>query len=456
MPFENLGDKLQSAFKDLRGKGKLSESDIDGALREVRRALLEADVNFKVAKDFIAHVREKAMGEEVFGSLKPDQTVIKIVKDELTELLGGTQSKISLSSSGMTIIMLVGLQGAGKTTTAGKLALMFKKKGHRPMMAACDVYRPAAIKQLEVLGEQTDVPVYRMPPNVDPVHIAQYAIDTAKAYNRDVVILDTAGRLTIDEKLMAELRNIKTEVHPHEIILVLDSMTGQDAVNTAKAFDENLGIDGTILTKMDGDARGGAALSIKTVTGKPIKMIGVSEKLDGGLEDFYPDRMAGRILDLGDLATLIETAQRNMDEESMKDAAAKVRKGEFTLDDFLNQLKQVRKLGSFQSILGMLPGMGKFKDQLKDIDLDGKEVKHIEAIILSMTPQERANVKILNGSRRKRIAQGAGVKIQDVNRMMKQFADMQKTMKKMKGMNPKKLNPSKLGGLGGLSGMFRK
>lgn len=456
MPFENLGDKLQSAFKDLRGKGKLSESDIDGALREVRRALLEADVNFKVAKDFIAHVREKAMGEEVFGSLKPDQTVIKIVKDELTELLGGTQSKITLSSSGMTIIMLVGLQGAGKTTTAGKLALMFKKKGHRPMMAACDVYRPAAIKQLEVLGEQTDVPVYRMPPNVDPVHIAQYAIDTAKAYNRDVVILDTAGRLTIDEKLMAELRNIKAEVHPHEILLVLDSMTGQDAVNTAKAFDENLGIDGTILTKMDGDARGGAALSIKTVTGKPIKMIGVSEKLDGGLEDFYPDRMAGRILDLGDLATLIETAQRNMNEESMKDAAAKVRKGEFTLDDFLNQLKQVRKLGSFQNILGMLPGMGKFKDQLKDIDLDGKEVKHIEAIILSMTPQERANVKILNGSRRKRIAQGAGVKIQDVNRMMKQFADMQKTMKKMKGMNPKKLNPSKLGGLGGLSGMFRK
>ena len=456
MPFENLGDKLQSAFKDLRGKGKLSESDIDGALREVRRALLEADVNFKVAKDFIAHVREKAMGEEVFGSLKPDQTVIKIVKDELTELLGGTQSKITLSSSGMTIIMLVGLQGAGKTTTAGKLALMFKKKGHRPMMAACDVYRPAAIKQLEVLGEQTDVPVYRMPPNVDPVHIAQYAIDTAKAYNRDVVILDTAGRLTIDEKLMAELRNIKAEVHPHEILLVLDSMTGQDAVNTAKAFDENLGIDGTILTKMDGDARGGAALSIKTVTGKPIKMIGVSEKLDGGLEDFSTDRIAGRILDLGDLATLIETAQRNMDEESMKDAAAKVRKGEFTLDDFLNQLKQVRKLGSFQSILGMLPGMGKFKDQLKDIDLDGKEVKHIEAIILSMTPQERANVKILNGSRRKRIAQGAGVKIQDVNRMMKQFADMQKTMKKMKGMNPKKLNPSKLGGLSGLSGMFRK
>lgn len=453
MPFEGLGDKLQSAFKDLRGKGKLSESDIDAALREVRRALLEADVNFKVAKDFIAHVREKAMGEEVFGSLKPDQTVIKIVRDELTELLGGTQSKITLSSTGMTVIMLVGLQGAGKTTTAGKLALMFKKKGHRPMLAACDIYRPAAIKQLEVLGEQTDVPVYRMPPNVDPVHIARYAVDTAKSYNRDIVILDTAGRLTIDEKLMAELRNIKAEVHPQEILLVLDSMTGQDAVNTAKAFDESLGIDGTILTKMDGDARGGAALSIKSVTGKPIKMIGVSEKLDGGLEDFHPDRMAGRILDLGDLETLIETAQRNMDQDSLKDAAGKIRKGEFTLDDFLKQLKQIRKLGSFQSILGMIPGMGKFKDQLKDVDLDGKEVKHIEAIILSMTPEERANVKILNGSRRKRIADGAGVKIQDVNRMMKQFQEMQKTMKKMKN---KKINPSKMGGLGGLPGMFHK
>lgn len=453
MPFEGLGDKLQSAFKDLRGKGKLSESDIDAALREVRRALLEADVNFKVAKDFIAHVREKAMGEEVFGSLKPDQTVIKIVRDELTELLGGTQSKITLSSTGMTVIMLVGLQGAGKTTTAGKLAPMFKKKGHRPMLAACDVYRPAAIKQLEVLGEQTDVPVYRMPPNVDPVHIARYAVDTAKSYNRDIVILDTAGRLTIDEKLMAELRNIKAEVHPQEILLVLDSMTGQDAVNTAKAFDESLGIDGTILTKMDGDARGGAALSIKSVTGKPIKMIGVSEKLDGGLEDFHPDRMAGRILDLGDLETLIETAQRNMDQDSLKDAAGKIRKGEFTLDDFLKQLKQIRKLGSFQSILGMIPGMGKFKDQLKDVDLDGKEVKHIEAIILSMTPEERANVKILNGSRRKRIADGAGVKIQDVNRMMKQFQEMQKTMKKMKN---KKINPSKMGGLGGLPGMFHK
>ena len=456
MAFEGLTEKISSTFKKLRGKGRLKEADVKEAMREIRMALLEADVSYKVCKDFTKQVTERCVGSDVLESLTPAQMIVKIVNEELTALMGSENQKIKIASQPPTVVMLVGLQGAGKTTTDGKLALMFKKKGHRPMMAACDVYRPAAIKQLEVLGEQTDVPVYRMPPNVDPVHIAQYAIDTAKAYNRDVVILDTAGRLTIDEKLMAELRNIKAEFHPNENLLVVDSMTGQDAVNTAKAFDENLGIDGTILTKMDGDARGGAALSIKTVTGKPIKMIGVSEKLDGGLEDFYPDRMAGRILDLGDLATLIETAQRNMDEESMKDAAAKVRKGEFTLDDFLNQLKQVRKLGSFQSILGMLPGMGKFKDQLKDIDLDGKEVKHIEAIILSMTPQERANVKILNGSRRKRIAQGAGVKIQDVNRMMKQFADMQKTMKKMKGMNPKKLNPSKLGGLGGLSGMFRK
>lgn len=437
MPFESLGDKLQSAFKDLRGRGKLSESDIDGALREVRRALLEADVNFKVARDFIAHVREKAVGEEVFGSLKPDQTVIKIVRDELTELLGGTQSKITMSSTGMTVIMLVGLQGAGKTTTAGKLALLLKKRGKHPMMVACDVYRPAAIKQLEVLGEQVDVPVYRMPANVDPVRIARAAVDTARAYNKDVLILDTAGRLTIDEKLMAELRNIKEAVHPHEILLVLDSMTGQDAVTTAKAFDTDLGIDGTILTKMDGDARGGAALSIKSVTGKPIKMIGVSEKLDGGLEDFYPDRMAGRILDLGDLQSLFEQAQRNLDQDSMKDAVAKMKKGDFTLDDFLKQMRQVKKLGSMQSLLGMIPGMGKYKEQLKEIDFDGKEMKHIEAIILSMTPAERANPDILNGSRRKRIAMGSGTHIQEVNRLLKQFKEVRKQMKKMKGKNMK-------------------
>ena len=438
MAFEGLGEKLQQAFADLRGKGKLSERDIDAALREIRRALLEADVNFKVAKDFIANVRTKAMGEEVFGSLKPDQTVIKIVRDELTELLGGTSSKLMLSSNGVTVIMLVGLQGAGKTTTAGKLALMLKKKGRKPLLAACDVYRPAAIKQLQVLGEQIDIPVFRMDDKVDPVRIAKYALQTAKSYGQDVLILDTAGRLHIDEKLMAELQNIKAEVHPHEILLVLDSMTGQDAVTTAQAFDETLGIDGTILTKMDGDARGGAALSIKAVTGKPIKLIGVSEKLADGLEEFYPDRMAGRILDLGDLQSLLEKAQREFDEDEAKRMQEQMVAGQFTMDDFLNQLNQIRRLGSFQSILGMIPGMGKFKDQLKDVDLEGGEIKKIEAIIQSMTLKERQEPSILNGSRRKRIAQGSGTRVQDVNRFVKQFMEMRKMMKRMKRFNKNK------------------
>lgn len=438
MAFEGLGEKLQQAFADLRGKGKLSERDIDAALREIRRALLEADVNFKVAKDFIANVRTKAMGEEVFGSLKPDQTVIKIVRDELTELLGGTSSKLMLSSNGVTVIMLVGLQGAGKTTTAGKLALMLKKKGRKPLLAACDVYRPAAIKQLQVLGEQIDIPVFRMDEKVDPVRIAKYALQTAKSYGQDVLILDTAGRLHIDEKLMAELQNIKAEVHPHEILLVLDSMTGQDAVTTAQAFDETLGIDGTILTKMDGDARGGAALSIKAVTGKPIKLIGVSEKLADGLEEFYPDRMAGRILDLGDLQSLLEKAQREFDEDEAKRMQEQMVAGQFTMDDFLNQLNQIRRLGSFQSILGMIPGMGKFKDQLKNVDLEGGEIKKIEAIIQSMTPKERQEPGILNGSRRKRIAQGSGTQVQDVNRFVKQFMEMRKMMKRMKRFNKNK------------------
>ena len=438
MAFEGLGEKLQQAFADLRGKGKLSERDIDAALREIRRALLEADVNFKVAKDFIANVRTKAMGEEVFGSLKPDQTVIKIVRDELTELLGGTSSKLMLSSNGVTVIMLVGLQGAGKTTTAGKLALMLKNKGRKPLLAACDVYRPAAIKQLQVLGEQIDIPVFRMDEKVDPVRIAKYALQTAKSYGQDVLILDTAGRLHIDEKLMAELQNIKAEVHPHEILLVLDSMTGQDAVTTAQAFDETLGIDGTILTKMDGDARGGAALSIKAVTGKPIKLIGVSEKLADGLEEFYPDRMAGRILDLVDLQSLLEKAQREFDEDEAKRMQEQMVAGQFTMDDFLNQLNQIRRLGSFQSILGMIPGMGKFKDQLKDVDLEGGEIKKIEAIIQSMTLKERQEPGILNGSRRKRIAQGSGTRVQDVNRFVKQFMEMRKMMKRMKRFNKNK------------------
>lgn len=452
MPFENLGDRLRNAFKDLRGKGRLSADDIDNALREVRKSLLEADVNFKVAKKFIADVREKALGEEVFGSLKPDQTVIKIVRDELTALLGGTQTKITLSSTGLTVIMLVGLQGAGKTTTAGKLALMLKKKGKNPMLAACDVYRPAAIKQLQVLGEQVKVPVYAEEDSHEPVEIARHAVDEARRLGRDVVILDTAGRLTIDEALMEELRQIKSKVHPHEILLVLDSMTGQDAVTTAKAFDDSLGIDGTILTKLDGDARGGAALSIKAVTGKPIKLIGVSEKLDGGLEEFYPNRMASRILDLGDLETLIDKAKTVVDEEEMKDAAQRLSKGEFSLDDFLHQLHQIKKLGSFQSILGLIPGMGQYKEALKQIDFDGKEMKHLEAIIYSMTPEERRKPEILNGSRRKRIADGSGTRIQDVNRLVKQFKEMKKQMKRMR--NGKRINPSLLGN--GFPGMFHR
>ena len=452
MPFENLGDRLRNAFKDLRGKGKLSADDIDNALREVRKSLLEADVNFKVAKKFIADVREKALGEEVFGSLKPDQTVIKIVRDELTALLGGTQTKITLSSTGLTVIMLVGLQGAVKTTTAGKLALMLKKKGKNPMLAACDVYRPAAIKQLQVLGEQVKVPVYAEEDSHEPVEIARHAVDEARRLGRDVVILDTAGRLTIDEALMEELRQIKSRVHPHEILLVLDSMTGQDAVTTAKAFDDSLGIDGTILTKLDGDARGGAALSIKAVTGKPIKLIGVSEKLDGGLEEFYPNRMASRILDLGDLETLIDKAKTVVDEEEMKDAAQRLSKGEFSLDDFLHQLHQIKKLGSFQSILGLIPGMGQYKEALKQIDFDGKEMKHLEAIIYSMTPEERRKPEILNGSRRKRIADGSGTRIQDVNRLVKQFKEMKKQMKRMR--NGKRINPSLLGN--GFPGMFHR
>ena len=440
MPFENLGDKLQSAFKDLRGKGRLSESDIDSALREVRRALLEADVNFKVAKDFIAQVREKAVGEEVFGSLKPDQTVIKIVRDEITELLGGTQSKITMSSSGLTVIMLVGLQGAGKTTTAGKLALMLKKRGKKPLLAACDVYRPAAIKQLEVLGQQVDVPVYRMPDNVDPVHIARYAVDAAKSYGRDVVILDTAGRLTIDEKLMAELRNIKSEVHPHEILLVLDSMTGQDAVNVATTFNEKIGVDGVILTKLDGDTRGGAALSIRAVTGKPILYVGMGEKLSD-LEQFYPDRMASRILGMGDVLTLIEKAEAEIDQDKAKEMERKFRKAEFDFNDFLDQMAQMKKMGGIQSILSMLPGMG----LPADLEIDDDIFKGIEAIIYSMTPEERGNPAIINPSRKRRIAKGAGVNIAEVNKLMKQYEQSKKMMKQMSGM---------MGGKGKKKGKF--
>lgn len=434
MAFESLTDKLQEAFKSLKSKGKISEDDVNRALRQVRTALLEADVNFKVAKDFIARIKEKALGEEVFGSLNPVQTVVKIVNDELTDLLGGTQSRIMIASKPPTIIMLVGLQGAGKTTTAGKLAVYLRKQGKHPMLVAADVYRPAAIKQLQVVGAQIDVPVFaKEEAGANPVDIAKEAIEASTHMLKDVVIIDTAGRLAIDEELMNELVNIKGAVHPHEILLVVDSMIGQDAVTTAEIFNEKLGLDGVILTKLDGDARGGAALSIKAVTGTPIKFTGTSEKMDG-LEVFYPDRMASRILDLGDFKSLLESVQGAVDEEEAKEMAKKMAKNNFTLDDFLSQMQQVRKLGPLQNILGLLPGMGKIKDQLKDIDMDSKEIRRIEAIIKSMTKAERTNPNILNGSRRKRIAEGSGMRVQDVNRLLKQFEEARKMMKKMQSM----------------------
>ena len=435
MAFENLTHKLQEAFASLKGKGKISEEDVNLALRQVRFALLEADVNFAVAKDFIARIKDKALGEEVFGSLNPAQTVIKIVNDELTALLGGTESRIMISPKAPTIIMLVGLQGAGKTTTAGKLSVHLRKQGKHPMLVAADVYRPAAIKQLQVLGAQIDVPVYaNETAGANPVEIAQAGIEEAKRLFKDIVIIDTAGRLAIDETLMDELANIKREVKPHEILLVVDAMIGQDAVGTAEAFNNYLGLDGVILTKMDGDARGGAALSIKAVTGTPIKFTGTSEKMDG-LEVFYPDRMASRILDLGDFKTLIENVQSTIDEEEAKKMAEKMAKNSFTLDDFLAQMNQIRKLGPLQNLLGMLPGMGKLKDQLAGFDLDNKEVRQIEAIIKSMTMAERTDPNILNGSRRKRIAAGSGTTVQRVNQLIKQFEEARKFMKQMQSMS---------------------
>lgn len=445
MAFDSLTEKLQNAFDSLKGKGKITEEDVNFALRQVRTALLEADVNFMVAKDFIKSVKEKALGEEVFGSMNPAQTVIKIVNDELTELLGGTQSRIMIASKPPTIIMLVGLQGAGKTTTAGKLAVYLRKQGKHPLLVAADVYRPAAIKQLQVVGKQIDIPVFADErPGADPVDIARRAVEQSTSMLKDVVIIDTAGRLAIDEVLMDELARIKGQVKPHEILLVVDSMIGQDAVTTAQTFNEKLGVDGVILTKLDGDARGGAALSIKAVTGLPIKFTGVSEKMDG-FDVFYPDRMASRILDLGDFKTLIESVQGAIDEEEAREMAKKMAKNQFTLDDFLAQMNQIRKLGPLGNILGMLPGMGKFKDQLGDFDLNSKEVRRVEAIIKSMTAAERQDPKILNGSRRKRIAEGSGMTVQDVNRLIKQFDEMSKMMKQFKGLSG-----------GGKKGMFPK
>ena len=431
MVFESLADKLQQTFKKLRGKGKLSESDVAEALKEVRMALLEADVNFKVVKDLVAKIKERAIGQEVLESLTPAQHVIKIVNEELTNLMGGTQSRIAIASRPPTVIMLVGLQGAGKTTTAGKLAHLLKRQGKQPLMVAADVYRPAAIKQLEVLGEQLEIPVFTMGQD-NPVNIAKKAVDQALMMARDIVIIDTAGRLHINEDLMNELKSIKQTVKPHEILLVVDAMTGQDAVNVAESFNNDLGLDGIILTKLDGDARGGAALSIKAVTGLPIKFAGMGEKLDA-LEAFHPDRMASRILGMGDVLSLIEKAESAISLEKAHEMQKKLRKEDFTLDDFLEQIEQVRKLGPLDQILGMLPGMGKLKG-LQGLDIDNKEVKHIIAIIRSMTSKERRDPAVINGSRRKRIALGSGTRVQDVNRLLKQFGEAKKMMKRLKDM----------------------
>lgn len=449
MVFEGLAERLQNTFKKLRGHGKLTESDVNDAMREVRMALLEADVNFKVVKDFVKRIKERAIGQEVMESLTPGQFVVKIVNEELTELMGGTQSRIMISPKPPTVIMLVGLQGAGKTTTAGKLARMLKKQGKNPLMVAGDIYRPAAIKQLEVLGEQLSIPVFAKGQDVSPVRIAEEAIEYARSHMNDVVIIDTAGRLHINEQLMDELKSIKRTVQPHEVLLVVDAMTGQDAVNVAEAFNNDLGIDGTILTKLDGDARGGAALSIKAVTGCPIKFAGMGEKLDA-LEPFHPDRMASRILGMGDVLSLIEKAQSAFDVKEAEELERKMRKDDFTLDDFLTQMQQVRKIGSFEQILGMIPGMGGIKKQLGEIDFDGKEIKQIEAIIRSMTPKERRDISIINGSRRKRIAVGSGTRVQDVNKLLKQFGEARKMMKKMRSLKNSKR------GLGGFKLPFMK
>lgn len=434
MVFESLADKLQSTFKNLRGKGKLNEADVKEAMREVKLALLEADVNFKIVKDFINKVTERAIGQDVLNSLTPGQQVIKIVNEELTALMGTTQSKLTFSSSPPTIIMLVGLQGAGKTTMAGKLSNMLRKKGKKPLMVACDIYRPAAIKQLHVVGDNLQIPVFSMGDQVSPVEIAKAGIAHAKHYQNDLVIIDTAGRLHIDDALMDELADIKKAVRPTEILLVVDAMTGQDAVNVAQTFSEKVGIDGLILTKFDGDTRGGAALSVKAITGKPIKFVGVGEKMSD-LEEFYPDRIASRILGMGDVLSLIEKAQANFDEEEVKKLEKKMKRNEFDLEDFLTQLQQMKKLGSIQDILGMIPGVN--KKMLKDVQVDDKEFIKLEAIIQSMTVKERRDPNILNANRRRRIAAGSGTQVSDVNKLIKQFDQMKQMMKQFNGMDKK-------------------
>ena len=447
MAFEGLSSKLQEFTRKLKGKARITESDLKEMLREVKLALLEADVNYKIVKEFISTIQEKALGQDVLKSLTPGQQVIKIVKDELIELLGGTESKINFTPNPPTVIMLVGLQGSGKTTTAGKLANLLRKQGKKPLLVACDVYRPAAIKQLQVVGNQLNIPVYSNESTKDVVQIAKQAYNVAISKLNDVIILDTAGRLHVDEELMQELRNLKASSKPHEILLVVDSMTGQDAVNVATSFNENLGIDGVVLTKLDGDTRGGAALSVKKVTGKPIKFAATGEKLSD-IEEFHPDRMAQRILGMGDMLSIIEKAEETFNIEEAEKLEKQIRKGEFDLNDYLIQLKQIKKMGSFSSILKMIPGMG----NLKDVKVDDKELVKIEAIISSMTPAERRNPKILNGSRRIRIAKGSGTTVQKINQFMKTFEVTQAMMKRMKtekGMknmmkNFKGLNPNDL------------
>ena len=438
MAFGSLGDKLQGVFKKLRGKGKLTESDIKEAMREIKLALLEADVNFKIVKEFINKVSEKALGAEVLESLTPSQQLVKIVNDELTEMIGSTASALQFSQKTPTVIMMCGLQGAGKTTATAKLALHLSKQSRRPLMVACDVYRPAAVKQLEVLGKQINQPVFSMGTDTDPVTIAKEAVKYAIQHGNNPVILDTAGRLHIDEELMGELANIKAETDPTEILLVVDSMTGQDAVNVAKTFNDQLEITGVILSKLDGDTRGGAALSVKQVTGKPIKFASVGEKL-GDLELFHPDRMASRILGMGDILSLVDKAQAEFDEKSAAELEAKIRKQQFDLDDFLAQLKQIKKLGSFSQILGMLPGVDRKMLDAVDTEENAKRMVHIEAIIQSMTPKERRNPKIIAANRKIRIAKGSGTRVQDVNQLLKQFEDMQKMMKQFTGGKQQKM-----------------
>ncbi|MFS0751873.1 signal recognition particle protein [Oceanobacillus sp. 1P07AA] len=433
MAFEGLADRLQSTIKKITGKGKVSEQDVKEMTREVRLALLEADVNFKVVKQLIARIKERAIGQEVMESLTPGQQVIKVVKDELTQLMGGEQSKIAVADRSPTVIMMVGLQGAGKTTTTGKLANHLRKKHNRnPLLVACDVYRPAAIKQLETLGTQLDMPVFSMGTEANPVDIAHKAIEQAKEDHRDYVIIDTAGRLHVDENLMGELQSIKNDVKPDEIFLVVDSMTGQDAVNVAESFNEQLDITGVVLTKLDGDTRGGAALSIKAVTDKPIKFAGMGEKLDQ-LEAFHPERMASRILGMGDVLSLIEKAQTNVDEKQAKELEEKMRTMSFTFDDFLEQMGQVKQMGPLDELMDMIPGAGKMKG-LKNAQFDEKQLGQVEAIIQSMTKKERQEPSIINGSRRKRIAKGSGTSVAQVNRLLKQFNEMKKMMKQMTNM----------------------